>query len=74
MKTPGLIGGLTWFATSIYYKTINQIVDERLGNSHSAKLFLYSVDFNEINTLQEKNDLQQIEAILSEIAQKLENS
>lgn len=74
MKTLGLIGGLTWFATSIYYKTINQLVGERLGDSHSAKLFLYSVDFDEINTLQEKNDLQQIEVILSEIAQNLENS
>lgn len=74
MKTLGLIGGLSWFATSIYYKTINQLVSERLGDSHSAKLFLYSVDFNEINTLQEKNDLQQIEVILSEIAQKLENA
>jgi aspartate racemase len=74
MKTLGLIGGLTWFATSIYYKTINQLVGERLGDSHSAKLFLYSVDFDEMNTLQEKNDLQQIEVILSEIAQKLEGS
>lgn len=74
MKTLGLIGGLSWFATSIYYKTINQLVSERLGDLHSAKLFLYSVDFNEFNTLQEKNDLQQIEVMLSEIAQRLENA
>lgn len=74
MKVLGLIGGLSWFATSIYYKTINQLVSERLGDSHSAKLFLYSLDFNEINTLQEKNDLQQIKMILSESAQKLENA
>lgn len=74
MKTLGLIGGLSWFATSMYYKTINELVSERLGYSHSAKLFLYSVDFNEFNTLQEKNDLQQIEVMLSEIAQRLENA
>ena len=74
MKILGLIGGLSWFATSIYYKTINQLVSERLGDSHSAKLFLYSVDFHEFNTLQEKNDLPQIQMMLSEIAQKLENA
>lgn len=74
MKTLGLIGGLSWFSTSIYYKTINQLTNERLGGSHSAKLFLYSVDFNEFKTLQEKNDWEQIESMLSGIALRLEQA
>ncbi len=74
MKTLGLIGGLSWYSTSVYYKTINQLTNQRLGGSHSAKLFLYSVDFNEFKILQEKDDWQQIETMLTTIAQKLETA
>jgi len=74
MKTLGLIGGISWFSTSIYYKTINQLTNERLGAAHSAKLFLYSVDFNDFKTLQEKSDWKQIESMLCDSAQRLENA
>lgn len=74
MRTLGLIGGLSWLSTSVYYRTINQLVNERLGGSHSAKLLLYSVDFNEYKKYQSKNDWEQIERILSGIAGLLENA
>lgn len=74
MKTLGLIGGLSWFSTTVYYRIINQLTNERLGGSHSAKLFLYSVDFNEFKKLQEKDDWQTIENLFSNIAQRLENA
>ncbi len=74
MKILGLIGGLSWFSTSVYYKTINQLTNERLGGAHSAKLLLYSVDFNDFKTLQEKDDWEQIERMLSSIARRLENA
>lgn len=74
MKTLGLIGGLSWFSTSVYYRTINQLINERLGGSHSAKLLLYSVDFNDFKTLQEKDDWEQIESMLSGIARRLEEA
>ena len=61
MKTIGLIGGISWYSTEVYYRTINQLINERLGNSHSAKLLLYSIDFHELKTLQQKNDWKQIE-------------
>jgi aspartate racemase len=54
MKTLGLIGGISWFSTMVYYRTINQLVNERLGGAHSAKLLLYSVDFDELKTLLKK--------------------
>src|ERR1035437_7761648 len=74
MKTLGLIGGLSWFSTSIYYRRINQLVNERLGSEHSAKLLLYSVDFNDFRILQGKNDWNQIEIMMTDIAQRLENA
>lgn len=74
MKTLGLIGGMTWFSTAVYYKTINQLMNERLGGIHSAKLILYSLNFNDYKQLQDKDDWNQIENMFSEMAKKLENA
>src|ERR1035437_4624126 len=74
MKTIGIIGGLRWFSTTVYYKSINQLTNERLGGSHSARLLLYSVDFNDFKILQEKNEWEQIETMLTDIARRLENA
>ena len=74
MKTLGLIGGMTWFSTAVYYKTINQLMNERLGGIHSAKLILYSLNFNDYKQLQDKDDWKQIESMFSNMAKKLENT
>jgi len=74
MKTLGLIGGLSWFSTSVYYRTINQLTNERLGGSNSARLLLYSVNFNDFKLLQEKDDWSQIDNMITDIAMKLENA
>ena len=55
MKTIGLIGGMSWESTAIYYQRINTLIKERLGGLHSARLVIYSVDFHEIEVLQRKN-------------------
>ncbi|MDP4253586.1 MAG: aspartate/glutamate racemase family protein [Bacteroidota bacterium] len=47
MKTIGLIGGTSWISTVDYYRAINELTNQRLGALHSAKLLLYSVDFEE---------------------------
>ena len=47
MKTIGLIGGLSWESTAEYYRLINQEVNRRLGGLHSARIVIYSVDFEE---------------------------
>lgn len=52
MRTIGLIGGMSWESTALYYQWINQMIKERLGGLHSAKLILHSVDFAEIETMQ----------------------
>ena len=56
MKTIGLLGGMSWQSTASYYKIINELVQQRLGGLHSAKIFLYTVDFNEISELQKQGD------------------
>lgn len=52
MKTIGLIGGLSWESTALYYRLINEGVKARLGGLHSAKIVLLSMDFQEIESLQ----------------------
>ena len=52
MKTAGLLGGMSWESTVPYYRIINRVVGETLGGLHSAKMVVYSVDFQEIEHLQ----------------------
>lgn len=52
LKTIGLLGGMSWESTQLYYKLINQGIHERLGGLHSAELALISVDFQEIEAMQ----------------------
>lgn len=56
MKTVGLIGGMSWESTAIYYRLINEQVRQRLGGLHSAQLLLWSFDFDEIAALQSAGD------------------
>ena len=56
MKTVGLLGGMSWESTVPYYRIINEEVKQRLGGLHSAKIVLYSVDFQPIEELQHAID------------------
>ncbi|MER8655885.1 aspartate/glutamate racemase family protein [Mesorhizobium sp. M0847] len=72
MKTLGLIGGMSWESTAIYYRLLNEIVRERLGGLHSAKLLLHSFDFAEIAERQHHGDWDGAGVLLSDAARKLE--
>jgi aspartate racemase len=74
LKTLGLIGGISWFSTAIYYRTINELTNEMLGGSHSAKILMYSIDFDYYKTNQEAGNWEPIDIMLSCIAQKLEKA
>ena len=74
MKTIGMIGGMSWESTVSYYKALNRGVKEALGESHSAKIWLYSLDFEEIKTLQHQGEWQKAAKILSDAAQKIETA
>ncbi|WP_395376256.1 aspartate/glutamate racemase family protein [Marinicella sp. W31] len=72
MKKIGLIGGMSWQSTVLYYQHLNRLVHEKLGGSHSAHLLLESLDFAHIEALQEKNDWQQLAAVMTQAAVTLE--
>ena len=74
MKKIGLIGGMSWESSLIYYKIINEKVREILGGFHSAKSVMESVDFSEIEKLQHKNDWDLLNQKMAEAAINLENA
>lgn len=74
MKTIGMIGGMSWESTVTYYKIINEVVKEELGGLHSAKILLYSVDFEEIEKYQSDGEWDRAGEVLAEAAGKLENA
>ncbi|WP_294150042.1 aspartate/glutamate racemase family protein [uncultured Clostridium sp.] len=74
MKTIGMIAGMSWESTVTYYKIINEVVKEELGGLHSAKILLYSVDFEEIEKYQSDGEWDRAGEILAEAAGKLENA
>ena len=72
MKTLGLIGGISWHSTIEYYRLINQQVGARLGGLHSAKLLLYSVDFQEV--IPTDDGWPRITSLFCDLAQRLERA
>ncbi|MBJ8498504.1 aspartate/glutamate racemase family protein [Acinetobacter oleivorans] len=74
MKTIGLLGGMSWESTALYYQQINKRVHRKLGKLHSAKVIINSVDFEEIAALQAKGLWQEAGAYLAEQAQNLEKA
>jgi len=72
MKSIGLIGGMSWESTVLYYRQINETVKDRLGGLHSAKIILYSVDFHDIEQLMQAGDWEEVGALLAKAAHSLE--
>jgi amino-acid racemase len=72
MKTIGLIGGMSWESTVSYYQILNESVGKRLGGLHSAKILLYSVDFDPIEKLQHQDKWKETADILCDAAIRLE--
>ncbi|NHC02508.1 aspartate/glutamate racemase family protein [Acinetobacter sp. 187] len=74
MKTIGLIGGMSWESSVVYYQQINQLVQQRLGGLNSAKIILYSLNFHEIERLQYHGEWEQAGEMLADIAKHLEEA
>ncbi len=74
MKKIGLIGGMSWESTQIYYKIINEKIREILGGFHSAKCVMESVDFSEIQKLQSKDDWNALDQMMVAAATNLKNA
>ena len=71
MRVIGILGGMSWQSTALYYDAINKGVAARLGGLHSAELVLYSVDFGVIEQLQHQGDWDGAAAIMAKAGRRL---
>lgn len=74
MKTVGLIGGMSWESSMEYYRIMNETVKEELGGLNSAKIVLYSVNFQDIEKLQHSGDWLGLTEIMIKAAKELESA
>ena len=74
MRTIGLIGGMSWQSSKLYYDRINQMVADRRGGAHSAQLIVNSLDFGPIAKMQAAGQWREAGAVLANAAQSLERA
>jgi aspartate racemase len=74
LKTLGLIGGMSWESTTLYYQLLNRIARERLGGHHSAQLVIWSVDFAPIARMQAAGLWDEATAAMVDAARRLERA
>ncbi|MEM5582089.1 aspartate/glutamate racemase family protein [Roseibium sp. AS2] len=72
MKTIGLLGGMSWESTAVYYQVLNRMARERLGGLHSAKCLVWSFDFAEIEAAQASGDWDAATGMMVAAARNLE--
>ncbi|MCF6169144.1 aspartate/glutamate racemase family protein [Lutibacter sp.] len=72
MKTIGLIGGMSWESSAVYYEYINKKVRALKGGFHSCKSIMVSVDFAEIERLQHENNWKMLTKLMVNAAKQLE--
>ena len=72
MKTLGLIGGMSWESTVLYYRLLNELVRDRLGGLHSAELLLWSFDFDEVESCQAEGRWEDATRLMVDAARRLE--
>jgi aspartate racemase len=74
MNTIGLLGGMSWESTAIYYRLINQLARLHRGRLHSAPLLIWSADFEDIRRLQIAGEWHKTGEILAAAARQLERA
>jgi aspartate racemase len=72
MRTIGMLGGMSWESTAEYYRLANELVRDRLGGVHSARIVLDSVDFADVEALQAAGDWDRAGRLLAERARAVE--
>ena len=72
MRKLGLIGGMSWVSTRMYYEWINKGVTRRVGPMTSAPLLIESLDFAELYGLTKEDEWGRAAEILVDSAKRLE--
>lgn len=68
----GLLGGMSWQSTALYYRRLNELVQSRVGGHASAPLLIWSADFAEIEALQRAGEWPAQGRILAAAAARLD--
>ena len=74
MQTIGLIGGMSWESSAVYYRDLNLGVQQRLGGLSSPKLVLSTVDFAELTDLEDNERWDQVGDLLAEAGRGVERA
>jgi aspartate racemase len=74
VQTIGLVGGMSWESSAVYYQALNEGVEQRVGGLSSARTVLASVDFAEVTGLQEQERWDDVAAVLTAAAQGVERA
>ena len=72
MRKIGLIGGMSFEGSAVYYRALNQAINQHLGGLHSAQVLLHSVDFQTIVEMQQTGRWEEAGQHLAEVARSLE--
>jgi len=74
MKTIGLLGGMSWESTTLYYRWINEGIAYECGGLHSAKIVMVSVNFQEIEECQRNSNWDGAGRMLADSARRVEKA
>lgn len=74
MRRLGLIGGMSWESTAVYYRRLNEEAKARLGGLHSAELLLASLDFAPVEVWQRDGDWATAGTALTDCALRLQDA
>jgi aspartate racemase len=74
MQTIGLVGGMSWESSAVYYQLLNTGVEERLGGLHSARSVMSSVEFSELTAAQAEERWDDVAQMLTHAAGAVERA
>ena len=74
MKTIGLIGGISWQSTIVYYTILNELAAQKLGDPHSCECLIYSVQFAMVKKGQSENDWDSLNELMADAALSLQRA
>jgi aspartate racemase len=73
MRLIGLLGGLGWESTSLYYRLLNEFTQRQLGEHQAARILLHSVNYGVVSDAINKGDVDQVISVLSDAGRSLKD-
>lgn len=74
MKLIGLIGGMSWESTALYYRLLNIGAHRRLGGHHNARTAIVAIDFDRVNRAAAEGDWDLVAEVLIDAGDRLERA